>query len=117
MSAHVSAKVSAIKALLDVNVLIALCDGHHIHHTQASEWFAAHATRGWASCALTQNGVIRIMSQPTYPNARPIGEVIHQVRTMCASQYHHFWASDFSITDEAIIAHQHLLGNKQLTDI
>lgn len=109
--------MSAIKALLDVNVLIAICDGHHIHHAQASEWFANHAKQGWATCPLIQNGVIRIMSQPSYPNARPIGEVINQVRTMCAAKYHHFFANDFSIMDEAKIAHQHLLGNKQLTDI
>lgn len=109
--------MSAMRALLDVNVLIAICDAHHLHHAQASEWFVNHAKQGWATCPLVQNGAIRIMSQPTYPNTRPIGEVVHQLRMMCASKYHHFWANNFSIMDEAKIAHQHLLGNKQLTDI
>jgi toxin-antitoxin system PIN domain toxin len=110
-------RVAGMKSLLDVNMLIAICDGHHIYHAQASEWFANHAAQGWATCPLIQNGVIRIMSQPSYPNSRPIGEVVKQVRTMCASKYHHFWANDFSIMDETKIAHQHVLGNKQLTDI
>jgi hypothetical protein len=50
--------------LLDVNVLIALCDARHEHHELAARWFVAHAARGWASCPLTQNGAIRIMSAP-----------------------------------------------------
>jgi uncharacterized protein len=107
----------AVVSLLDVNVLIAICDGHHIDHTRASEWFALNAAHGWATCPLVQNGAVRIMSQPNYPNVRPIGQVIHQVRAMCDSKYHYFWANDLSIFDPAKIAHQHLLGNKQITDI
>lgn len=109
--------MSGLISLLDVNVLIAICDGNHVDHTRASEWFADHAAQGWATCPLVQNGAVRIMSQPTYPNARPIGQVIRQVSTMCESKHHHFWANDLSILDAAKISHQHLLGNKQITDI
>jgi len=60
-----------MRALLDVNVLIALLDRDHIHHPVASDWLLANIHTGWASCPLTQNGCIRIMAQPGYPNALP----------------------------------------------
>jgi predicted nucleic acid-binding protein len=58
-------------ALLDVNVLIALLDSDHVHHARARAWLKENIRHGWASCPLTQNGCIRIMSQPGYPNALP----------------------------------------------
>jgi predicted nucleic acid-binding protein len=54
-------------ALLDVNVLIALLDSDHVHHARARAWLKENIRHGWASCPLTQNGCIRIMSQPGYP--------------------------------------------------
>ena len=60
-----------MRALLDVNVLIALLDEDHVHHGRARAWLVDRHAAGWASCPLTQNGCIRIMSQPGYPNPLP----------------------------------------------
>jgi len=103
--------------LLDVNILIALCDGHHEHHAEASAWFVAHQAQGWASCPLTQNGAVRIMSLPSYPGRRPIAQVVAQVGAMCASKHHRFWPDDLSITDSGPFLHRHLLGPNQITDV
>ena len=46
--------------LLDVNVLVALLVPEHQHHDAAIEWFAAEANQGWATCAVTELGVIRV---------------------------------------------------------
>ena len=62
-----------MRALLDVNVLIALHDRDHVHHVRAGAWLADNIAHGWASCPLTQNGCLRIMSQPAYPNPPAIG--------------------------------------------
>ena len=48
-----------MRALLDVNVLIALLDAGHVHHTRASQWLISEIGHGWASCPLTQNGCVR----------------------------------------------------------
>lgn len=64
-----------MRALLDVNVLIALLDAGHLHHRLSREWLAHHIDSGWASCPLTQNGCIRILSQPAYPNTVPLAHV------------------------------------------
>jgi predicted nucleic acid-binding protein len=45
-----------MRALLDVNVLIALLDAGHILHTRAMHWLVQEIEHGWASCPLTQNG-------------------------------------------------------------
>ncbi len=50
-----------MRALFDVNVLNALHDRDHVH---AAQWFGAHIQQGWAACALTPNGCLRIMGQP-----------------------------------------------------
>lgn len=103
-------------SLLDVNVLIALCDGRHEHHRIAAEWFVAHAANGWASCPITQNGVIRILSAPAYPGARPVAQVLEQVRTLCAGTHHHFWPDAVSLVQPGVLNPRHLLGHRQLTD-
>ena len=53
-------------ALLDVNVLVALFDPDHVHHDLAHDWFADHRSRGWATCPITENGVIRVLANPAY---------------------------------------------------
>lgn len=50
--------------LLDVNVLVALLVPEHEHHTASMNWFATHAGQdGWATCPLTELGVIRVCTQ------------------------------------------------------
>ena len=76
-----------MRALLDVNVLIALFDQDHVSHKAAMTWFAAHATEGWASCPITQNGCVRIMSNPSYPNPLPVQALITRLAQACAHRY------------------------------
>lgn len=103
-------------SLLDVNVLIALCDGRHQHHEMAARWFVAHGPQGWASCPLTQNGALRIMGAPAYPGARPMVQVLAQVQALCASVHHHFWPDALSLLQPGTLNTAHLLGHRQLTD-
>ena len=58
-----------MRVLFDVNVLIALFDPGHVHHDRAHVWWEQNRASGWASCPLTQNGFVRVMSQPGYPNS------------------------------------------------
>jgi predicted nucleic acid-binding protein len=55
--------------LLDVNVLIALIDPAHIQHDRAHAWFAKFGKKAWATCPLTENGVLRIVGHARYPNS------------------------------------------------
>ena len=106
-----------MRALLDVNVLIALLDADHISHPSALAWFSAHAAAGWASCAITQNGCLRIMSMPTYPNARPVHEVAERLREATAAPVHEFWSDDVSALDRERIDTSRIHSPRQLTDV
>lgn len=57
-------------SLPDVNALVALFDPHHVHHTAIHGWFAENREEGWATCPLTENGLIRIVSNPKYPGRK-----------------------------------------------
>ena len=67
-----------MRALLDINVLIALLDPDHSLYDRAREWFGRNAPSGWTSCPITQNGCVRIMAHPGYPNALPVPAVVER---------------------------------------
>jgi toxin-antitoxin system PIN domain toxin len=106
-----------MRALLDVNVLIALLDADHSLHSRATDWFARHARGGWASCPITQNGCVRIMSQPGYPNALPVRAVVERLAEATASGYHEFWPDDISLLDDNLVDAGRIHGPRPLTDL
>ena len=106
-----------MRALLDVNVLIALLDENHTHHATVSAWFAEHIEHGWASCPLTQNGCVRIVSQPRYPNALGVAEAVMRLQEAVATPWHQFLPDDVSLLDDGVVDRLQLLGPRQLTDV
>ena len=106
-----------MRALFDVNALLSLFDPAHIHHSPAAKWWASHTSVGWASCPLTQNGFVRIISKPGYQ--RPIG--LQTALSLLAKQVgggnHQFWPGDISITDATLFDHSRILGPNQITDV
>jgi toxin-antitoxin system PIN domain toxin len=106
-----------VRALLDVNVLIALLDSDHASHDSAIRWFAKHAREGWASCPITQNGCIRVMSNPGYPNPLPVQAVIERLAAACDENIHEFWPDEVSLLDSDAVDPTRIHGPRQLTDI
>ena len=106
-----------MRALLDVNVLIALLDSDHASHDTAIQWFAQHAREGWASCPITQNGCIRIMSNQGYPNPLPVQAVIERLAEACNEDIHEFWPDEVSVLDSDVVDSTRIHGPRQLTDI
>jgi toxin-antitoxin system PIN domain toxin len=105
-----------MRALLDVNVLIALLDTDHSLHARATEWFASHARAGWASCPITQNGCVRIISHAGYPNALPVTAIVERLAEACANSFHEFWPDDVSLLDKEVVDSARIHGPRQLTD-
>ncbi len=105
-------------ALLDVNVLVALFDPAHVHHEAAHSWFGVNRTRGWATCALTENSLVRIASNPAYPGRRTtVEDAAARLRIFCSSREHVFWTSSISVRDRARFHWNHVQGHRQLTDV
>ena len=89
--------------LLDANILIALFEPDHVHHERAHDWFTDNRNRGWATCPLTENTLIRILSNPRYgSNAQRAGPLVLRLRAFCAGEGHHFWAASLSLGDPTV---------------
>ena len=105
-----------MRALLDVNVLIALLDAGHLHHAAATRWLAANVKAGWASCPLTQNGCLRILSLPSYPNSQPTAVVADRLSAATAGASHAFLPDSVSLLDAGLLRWDRVLGSRQVTD-
>ena len=103
-------------SLLDVNVLVSLLDANHEHHAASMGWFRENEDR-WASCPITQNGYLRVVTQDKYPNRIGIKEAIRTLKQAVAEPGHKFLPDDISLLDQQLVAHEHVQGHKQLTDI
>lgn len=106
-----------MRALLDINVLLALLDRDHVLHEQGRRWLMQEVPHGWASCAVTQNGFIRILSQPGYPNPVSTGKAIRLLATATSTAHHEYWHNDVSILDKTTFDPARIHGPRQLTDV
>ncbi|HEY1804193.1 MAG TPA: TA system VapC family ribonuclease toxin [Terracidiphilus sp.] len=103
--------------LLDVNVIIALIDPTHMQHDRAHDWFGAAGRHAWATCPLTENGVLRIVGHSRYPNSpgNPVA-VAELMTVLFALGGHKFWPDDISLLDAKRADASRLLESKQVTD-
>ncbi len=103
--------------LLDVNVLIALIDPAHAQHEPAHGWFSRQGHTSWATCPLTENGVLRIVGHSRYPNSPGTpAAVLPLLTAMCELPGHVYWPDDISLRDTARIDSLRLLSSGQVTD-
>jgi toxin-antitoxin system PIN domain toxin len=106
-----------VRSLLDVNVVVALLDRDHIHHLLARSWLEREIGQGWASCAITQNGVIRVLSTPRYPNAVTTAEAADLLASATRESHHLYWPCDLSLVDPQVVDRSYLHGPRQITDV
>lgn len=103
--------------LLDINVLIALIDPAHVQHDRAHVWFAAKGHKAWATCPLTENGVLRIVGHPRYPNSpgspAAVASLLAPFRKLPG---HVFWPDDISLLDQGQVNAARLLDSAHVTD-
>jgi hypothetical protein len=106
--------------LLDVNLLISLLDSAHVQHDVAVRWFRGVAVvEGWATCPITENGFIRIVSHISYPNLRLTPALAAESLARFKASFpavHRFWADEISLTDVALFDLTGLTGSRQATD-
>jgi toxin-antitoxin system PIN domain toxin len=100
-----------------VNVLIALIDPGHVQHDRAHAWFAAKGRAAWATCPLTENGVLRIVGHLRYPNSpgspAAVADLLSALRDLPG---HAFWPDDISLLDRKHANTTRLLDSAHVTD-
>lgn len=104
--------------LLDVNVLVALLDEAHIHHAVAQNLIARPELK-IATCALTENGVLRVLNLPGYSSYGPASfeAVRAQLAQLCQDADHEFWPCDVTLLDDSKINWSRVMGHNQITDV
>ena len=103
--------------LLDVNVLIALMDPAHVQHDRAHEWFGRFGKRAWATCPLTENGVLRIVGHARYPNSPGTPAAVAELMAaFVAHPGHAFWPDAFTLLDRQRVDAARLLDSAQVAD-
>jgi len=107
-----------VRALLDVNLVIALLDADHVFHERAHRWWAANARQGWASCPLTENGVVRVMSNSSYSAAARFApaQLISRLRGFADQTDHEFWPDGLSLRDATVFDESRLHSSRLITD-
>lgn len=108
-----------MRSLLDVNVLIAFLDSDHLFHTKSFEWFQANQDTGWATCPITENAALRILSHPGYSKVKrfQLPKIVGQLNEIIEKTNHQFWPDDISLLDTSLVETAKILGPGQLTDI
>lgn len=104
-------------ALLDLNILTALLWPAHEHHEAAHRWFAARRKARWATCALTQLGLIRLVSNPSFSrDALSPADAVLLLSANLADANHEFWVEDLSVPAAVEAVPRKLQGHQQVTD-
>lgn len=103
------------RLLLDVNVLIALIDPAHERHDASHQWFFGDPDRPWATCPTTENGVIRIVSNPRYPNPQPVWVVMESLESLIRQADHERMVEDVTLLSDDVDRNA-LLSSGQVTD-
>ncbi len=104
--------------LLDVNLLIAISDRDHVHHNVSKKWFKENSPNGWATCPITENGFVRVISNPKYPgNPGPPSKVIPLLNALISVPGHQFWADDISIVADNPIELTDETSSNSITDL
>jgi hypothetical protein len=98
-------------------VLIALVDSAHVQHDAAHEWFEHTGQAAWASCPMTENGLLRIVGNPRYPNSPGTPSAVAQIlATLRSLPGHALWHDGISLMERGRVDATRMLRHGQLTD-
>ena len=100
---------------MDVNVLVALLVPEHQHHNAAMEWFTREAIRDrWATCTVTELGVIRVCAQ--LPGGSwPPETIADRLLLLSARGDYEFWPD--AVPPSTLAEVREASSAKQITDL
>lgn len=97
-------------------MLIARLDPKHESHEQVRRWLEIRSYSGWATCPLTENGAVRIISNPAYSTPVPAAVVMERLEALCETRGHQFWPDDIRLTASKHIDAAQVQRSGQITD-
>ncbi len=103
--------------LPDVNVLLALVWPRHEGHASAHGWFAKSGQQAWATNALTQLGVLRLLTNPAVTQGAVSATTALGILSEATSHAgHDFWPLDREVPTALKPMAGRVRGHQQWTD-
>jgi toxin-antitoxin system PIN domain toxin len=103
--------------LLDTNILIALSRPEHVTHDKVKRWFKELGADAWATCALTESGFVRIVTNPAFFNPAPdVPDATALLAGLTDRPGHRFWGIDLNFRTAAELFGNRVVGHQQVTD-
>ena len=101
-----------------MNVRVALFDDAHRFSERANACIESRGAK-IATCPLVENGVIRVMSLPSYGRrgGLAIQQIRQRLREACSTLDHQFWRDDISLRDDKHVDFTRVQGHHQITDL
>ena len=98
-------------------MFVALVWPAHEHHRLAHEWFEARGRSKWASCPVTQLGVVRLLSNPAFsPDALSLDQALELLKLNIQHPFHEFWPDSLTVARSLEGLVEHTNGYRQTTD-
>ena len=107
--------MSKVKYLADVNVLIALLDEDHIHHTIVASWFDASAQEEFGVCTFTEAGFLRVMTNPK-AGSHSIEEALNALASLNNHAGYRSWPMAAGWAELVEPFRERVFGHQQITD-
>ena len=107
-----------MRFLPDVNLLLALLDPMHVHHDLAHEWYQRRSPVRLLTCPHVENGVIRVASQPRYPNCLGTsGRVREVLQGMVRRVGSEMCGREVSLLDDEVLLRPEQLAPSRVSDL
>jgi predicted nucleic acid-binding protein len=106
------------RCLPDVNALLALLDPLHVHHEASHRWYAAQRPLSLVLCSHVENGVMRVASQPAYPNCLgTAGRVREALLAFVKRAGAKRCSKDVSLLDDGVLVDPDQLTPSRVSDL
>ena len=103
--------------LLDVGVMLILHDPLHQHYKPVSRWFAQPSSRPFATCPMTQSGMMRLLLQGVAGlGPFEMQEAREALQHFVQLPGHVFWPDTPSYLDSTKSIFARMQGHRQITD-
>lgn len=103
--------------LLDVSVLLAIHWPRHTAHNKTLQWFRGSGEKSFSTCAITQTGFVRIVTNPTFLEDRITHiEARRLLEDVTSLEGHAFWDSSVSYAEATELLTDRIHGHRQVTD-
>ena len=101
--------------LLDINVLVALIDDSHMHHSLVTRWFDTIRGKEWGVCVFTEAGFLRVMTRPT-TGILTVSEATEALDRLSRQPGYRFWPLSQEWSRTTAPFRSRVFGHQQIKD-